>query len=467
MKKLLLLISLFWASKLAIGQTSKQVHQLDSIFTFMHNQNQFNGTVLIAEKGKVIYSKGFGISNETSKLKSNASTIYELASCSKQFTAAAVMLLKRQGKLDYEDKITKYLPELAHWDKVTVMDFIRHTSGLPEYLIELPKNIADEQIATNLDLVHFYASRKDTLQFNPGAKHRYNNTNYALLATIIERVSGVKYADFVSENIFKPLKMKHTFVYNRRLAPRKLKNYAIGYVWAKNSFEKVVYEDPKYNDRMTYKLDGVVGTAKVNSTTLDLLKWINALKNNTLFTPEEFELMTTVSKTADGKNVAYGFGLDVAKRDGTFSFGHTGSWDGYATFMYHNILKDRTIIVLENFKMGAYPFDNINEILDRKPITVEYRRKISLPESDIKQFVGNYEDEKGEVQMITYLDGYLVHNSSRVAWDMRFFPVSDHEFQAVRQGGADGVLKFTKQENGTLKLEMLQYGASMGYGVKQ
>ncbi|WP_097132334.1 serine hydrolase domain-containing protein [Pedobacter xixiisoli] len=467
MKKLLFMLVLLGLGHYADAQQTEQVRQLDSIFAFMYNQNQFNGTVLIADKGKVIYKKGFGLTDETTGSKNGTQTIFELASCAKQFTAAAIVLLKRKGKLNYEDKISKFLPELAFWDKVSIIDLVRHTSGIPEYLIDMPKSVKGNQIADNLDLIDFYASKKDTLAFTPGSRHRYNNTNYALLATIIERASGKTYADFLTDNIFKPLKMKHTFVYNRRQVPKKISNHAIGYVWAKSSFKKVVPEDARYGDSLSYKLDGVVGNAKVNATVEDIYKWISSLKTNTLFSEQEFELMTAVTKTSEGKNIPYGFGLDVSKGKDHFSFGHTGSWDGYATFIYHNMVKDRTIVVLENFKFGTYPYKNINEILEGRPITIEYKKKVDLPESEIKKFIGSYVNDKNERQLITYTDGHLIHNADQIAWDMRFFPVSANEFQAVRQGGTDGVLKFTTQQDGTLKLEMLQYGQLMGWGTQQ
>ncbi len=451
------------------SQSSIQQRQLDSVFSMMNRQNQFNGTVLISEKGKVIYHKGFGHRDTSSRQVNNKTTSYELASCSKQFTAAGIVLLHRDGLLKYEDHLSKHIPELSFWQEVTIYDLLRHTSGLPEYLIDMPKSWDHHKIATNDDLIKFYAQRKDTLEFKPGSKHRYNNTNYALLASIIERISGKSYANFLKERLFKPLHMQETFVYNRRLEPRKLKNHAIGYVWARNSFDRVTSEDPRYGDGMVYYLDGIVGNAKVNSTAIDINKWLVALDRNTLFTKEEFDLMTMVSKTTAGKNIPYGFGLDVSKGNGTFSYGHTGSWDGYATFIYHNAIKDRSIITLQNFKLGAYPFETINEILDGKPLTIEYRPKIQLSNEQIKKYAGEYVDEKNntEVQQLTFLEGHLIHNSSKVKWDMRFFPVSSSEFQGIRQGGTDGLLRFTELSNGDTKLEMLQYGEVIGSGIKK
>ncbi|PST83905.1 serine hydrolase [Pedobacter yulinensis] len=469
MKNKLTILIILFLNTTAFSQESRKHKQLDSVFSLMNRQNQFNGTVLISEKGKVIYHKGFGHLDTASGQANNKTTCYELASCAKQFTAAAIVLLHRDGLLNYEDKLSKYIPELRSWQQVSIYDLVRHTSGLPEYLIDMPKGWDHHKIATNNDLIAFYAKRQDTLEFKPGSRHRYNNTNYALLASIIERVSGKSYAAYLQERIFKPLHMDRTLVYNRRLQPRKMKNYAIGFVWAKNSFDRVVSENPNYGDSTVYYLDGIVGNAKVNSTANDIYKWLVALHQNTLFTKAEFELMTMVSKTTAGKDIPYGFGLDLSKGKETFSYGHTGSWDGYATFIYHNAIKDRSIITLQNFKMGAYPFNNITQILDGKPLTVEYRPLIPLANEQIKKYEGDYIDEKDkdEVQQITFLGGHLVYNSNKIKWDMRFFPVSVNEFKAIRQGGTDGELKFTELPNGDTKLEMLQYGKVIGGGIRK
>ncbi len=468
MKRLLFAAYLLAATaKLCPAQTNKQSTQLDSVFTVLAHQNQFNGSVIIADKGKIILNKGYGFSNEQTKQQNNSQTIFELASCSKQFTAAAIVLLKRQGKLNYDDRIAMYLPELKFWDKVTINDLLRHTSGLPSFMSDMQDVWDQTKIATNADVINFYAKRKDTLKFEPKSRHQYNNTNYAILASIIERVSGKTYADFLSQYIFKPLNMKSTFVYNRREKPRKISNYATGYVWATNTFEKVVSEDPGYDDKLVYYLDGVVGHAKVNSTVEDLFKWVTSLKTNSLFTQKEFEEMTEVTQTSTGKNIAYGYGFDVSKREGRFSFGHTGNWDGYTSFIYQNVIKDRTIIILENFKLGTYPFKNINEILDNQPISTEFKPMVMLTEHEMDKFGGTYADEKDttEHHVITYKQGHLFYNTDKTNYDMRFFPISSNEFKAIRQGGADGVLRFTKLDDGKLRMEMLQDGEVIGAGT--
>ncbi|RZL14645.1 MAG: class A beta-lactamase-related serine hydrolase, partial [Pedobacter sp.] len=295
-----------------------------------------------------------------------------------------------------------------------------------------------------------------------------SNTNYVFLATIIERVSKQDIAKYLSQKIFKPLKMDRTFVYNRRLEPKKVKNYAYGYSWIVNSFTKATGDDKRIGDMMPYYMDGIVGNAKVNSTVDDLYKWLEALKNNTLLTEEEFDEVINTSLTSSKKNVNYGFGFDVRKKDQDISYGHTGSWDGYITFIHYNSKNDRAIIVLNNFRNGVYPYETILEILDNKTASKEFVKRINLPEGEISKFAGVYTDlqNPAEKHIITYLDKHLIYNSDNAKWDMRFFPTSANIFQAIRQGGTDGVLKFIEQNDGEIKLEMTQYGQAMGSGVR-
>lgn len=452
----------------SFGQKNNPAKRLDSLFTALTAQNQFNGSVLIAQKGKVIYKAGFGYSNELSKEQNNPQTIFELASCSKQFTGVGIALLHREKKLDYTDDITVYLPELTGFKGVTVYDLLHHTSGIPEFLVGFREDWKNERIATPQDVVHYYADRKDTLEFQPGSKHDYTNTNYVLLAVIIERVSGKTWENYLAEKIFRPLKMDRTFSYSRRVAPRKLKNYAFGYVWIPDSFEKAPEDDPRIGEMGVYYMDGVYGAAKVQSTVEDLYKWMDAIKTNKLLTREEFDEVMAVSKTSANKDVNYGFGFEVRKRTDRISYGHTGSWDGYITLMHYDSGSDLTVLVLNNFKNGVCPYVNIHEIVANKPCSPEYTKKIALKEEEIKSFAGTYTDPEDVTQkhLVTYLDGHLIYNTDQLKWDMRFFPVAGNKFQAIRQGGTDGVMEFTTQADGTMKLQMTQYDQLIGQGVR-
>ncbi len=366
-KNIIMCIFCLIISGKSLAQKQPVEKRLDSLFNALAAQNQFNGSVLIAEKGKVLYKSGKGHSNEDSQEVNNSQTVFELASCSKQFVGVGIALLHKEGKINYTDDITKYIPELVNFKGVTIYNLLRHTSGVPEYLASFRGDWKSKQIATNNDLVSYYSNRKDTLEFQPQTKHRYCNTNYAFLATIIERISGKSLNKYLSEKIFKPLNMHNTFVYNRRLAPKTIKNYAHGYVWIKNSFEKAAEDDPRVGRMDVYYMDGIVGGAKINSTVEDLYKWYNALNGNKLLTKQEFAEVMELSSTSTGKKISYGFGFDVSvKDDKIYSYGHTGSWDGYTTLIYYNAQKDRTVIVLNNFDKAVCPYDNNDEILDNK-----------------------------------------------------------------------------------------------------
>jgi CubicO group peptidase (beta-lactamase class C family) len=471
MIKINLLLLLSICSLVCFGQHKNHTQQLDSIFATLHAQHQFNGSVLIAEKGKVILEKGYGYRNEQTKALNTAQTIFELASCSKQFTATAIVLLKREGKLDYKDPISKYLPELGFWNKVTIADLLRHTSGLPEFLADMDNNQDSTKIATNADVIRFYAQRKDTLRFEPGSRHRYCNTNYVLLASIVERLSGKPFAGFLQQRIFKPLHMDHTFIYNRKQQPRAIKNIATGYAWATGSFRKISSDQRESGDYFVRTVDGVTGTAKVNSTVGDIYKWITALKNNTFLTKSEFEEMTAVTQTSSGQDIPYGFGFMLSKGANRFSFGHNGSWDGFATLIFHNMLKDRTVIILQNFKMGAFPYNNIVQVLEDSPQEIEFHKKITLPSATLQQYTGVYQTADtsagAEAHSITYLDGHLIYNTTRNTWDMRFYPISETKFQGIRQASNDSYLQFTPMENGDLKLELLQGGKVIDSGIRK
>lgn len=203
---------------------------LDSLFV----QQKFNGNILIAEKGQIIYTRSYGIANETTKEKLTPKSIFELASCSKQFTAMGIVILKEKGKLNLDDKISKYIPELSNYTEISIKNLLHHTGGLPDYMPIMDTIWDKSKIATNNDIIDIFSKYKPKVLFEPNSKHEYSNTGYVILAIIIERVSGLTYAEFLNEYIFKPLKMKNSFVYNRRLSPKKIKNYAFGYLFIKS-----------------------------------------------------------------------------------------------------------------------------------------------------------------------------------------------------------------------------------------
>jgi CubicO group peptidase (beta-lactamase class C family) len=388
------------------GQTRAQ--KFDTLLTNLYNNGNFNGNVLVAEKGKVIYKKSFGFSNESTKSKLNENSIFELASVSKQFTAMAIVMLKERGKLSYDDKMSKHLPELSHYANITIRNLLNHTSGLPDYGALMDTTFNKTKIATNADLVTAFAKYKPEVLFQPNTKWEYSNLGYDFLASIVEKVSGMSYGDYLTQAIFKPLKMKNTFVYTRRYAPKKVANYAFGYVYS-DSLKKYVLPDETDEYKFVVWLDGIVGEQAVNSTTIDLLKWDRALYANKLISKESKKEIFTPAVLSDKSKTEYGFGWEI-QDNGVYGniVKHDGSWPGYGTFIDRHIDSDKTIIVLMNYQnytneSTQIPLSEIRKIL----YNIEPIKYIELNPNEIELFAGEYKGSTGKILKFTYENGKL------------------------------------------------------------
>lgn len=451
MKKILLLTLLSYMG-IANAQDSR-IQKIDSLFTSLSAKQEFNGNVLIAEKGNVIYKKSFGLRDETKKLPLDDNSIFELASVSKQFTAMAIVLLEQKGKLKYDDPIAKYIPELGFYNEITVRQLLNHTGGLPDYMQLIGTKGDTTKINTNKDIITLFAKEKPAADFTPGSKFDYSNTGYALLASITEKASGTTYADFLADNIFKPLKMNNTFVYTRRLAPKKIDNYAYGYVFDAN--HKKILPDNDPNNNYVICLDGIVGDGTVNSTTTDLLKWDRALYTDKLVSKKSLELVFTPPVLPDNEKTNYGFGWMVNKSDDYGKIAnHSGGWPGYVTFIEREMDNDKTIIVLQNNETGLSFTNNVRRLLyGKSPVIVkDTHTEITLKEDQLKSFVGEYELQPGYNMAITFDNGQLY---TQLPGQQKFpiFPESENTFflKVVK-----AQLVFEKNDKGSVTTAILK-----------
>jgi CubicO group peptidase (beta-lactamase class C family) len=277
------------------------------------------------------------------------------------------MTLKEKGRLKLDDEIKKYIPDLSIYSGVTIRHLLNHTSGLPDYNKLLDSLWDKTKIATNKDVIAFFLKHKPAGFFKPNTKYKYSNTGYAILALIVEKVSSSSYADYLSKNIFEPLKMKNTFVYTSRLTPRHINNFATGYML--DSLNKYVLPESINETKFVFYSDGIVGQGRVHSTVLDLLKWDRALYTNKLLSKEGLREMFEVGTLEDKTKTGYGFGWHVEENA---DFGritnHSGSWPGYTTFIDRQITNDKTIIILQNHVNVMVPIKPIRSILYKKRI---------------------------------------------------------------------------------------------------
>lgn len=383
------------------GQAQK-AQDLEELFSSLYQEGRFNGNVLIAENGEIIFQKSYGFANHATGQKLNDSTVFDLASVSKEFTATAIHLLYKRGKIKYEDPIGKYIPELNFYKEVKIKHLIHHTSGLPDFMQLLPKYWNPMLKARNIDFVNLFEEYQPDLVFQPGEKFEYSNTGYALLGLIIERVSGKSYGNFLKENIFKPLKMNHTQVYRHFYDQWEIPNYAIGYI--SDSLQgKIAVDDLKQGNFRHY-LDGIIGAGQIKSTTIDLLKWDRALYGNELFDEKDKELFFKPVQLNNGKKVAYGFGWVIKEENsyGKITY-HPGRWGGYINHFERDLDHDKTIIILQNHDLEKTitPKNRVRDILyDQKAYLLKAKQ--------LEQFAGIYKSETGSFEL-KYENGNLFY----------------------------------------------------------
>ena len=263
MKKLLFL--LFLVPFISHAQPSNKIARIDSVLTYLHQRQLFNGTVLIGEKGKVLYKKALGIADPKTQGPLTTASSFNLASVSKQFYTMMIMILKDQGKLQYDDAVQKSLP-LFPYPGITIRHLMNQTSGLPEYfdIAQGDMNLLDT--LTNQSMLELLAAKKPPLVFQPGEKWQYSNTNYTALASVLEKISGITAEKFFQQYIAGPLKMTNSYVYHL-----KMKAYPPSRVFG------LRYEGgkPVLNDLVRF--DGIVGDGNIYSSIEDLYKWDQAL----------------------------------------------------------------------------------------------------------------------------------------------------------------------------------------------
>lgn len=288
--------------------------------------------VIVARGGDVIGQTAIGYADVEEKRPMDAGTVFDLASCSKQFTAMAVMILAERGKLSFDDDARRYLPELAVREPpIRVSDLLHMTSGLPDYE-KLLDHLEDK---TNLDVLHAVAAQP--LLFPTGSKFNYCDTNYVLLATVVERVSGRAFGRFLEEEIFDPAGMKQSVLLESPGQP--IENRALGYARDKAGEIK-----PSREDTRTF------GDGQVMTSASDLLKWDRALREGKLVKPAMLSRAFTSGTLADGKPCGYGFGWFIGGKSGSRVAEHGGKWAGTSTYISHHLDDGLTVIVLSNLE---------------------------------------------------------------------------------------------------------------------
>lgn len=349
MKKILLLLMAI--PVFGHAQWSAKLKEVDSALNYLYQHQLFNGAVLIAEKGKPIYKKAFGIAGVNKQPLTTASA-FNLASVSKQFFAMMIMMLKEEGKLQYDDPVQKHLSSFPY-PNIKIRHLLNHTSGLPEYfeLAERYRSLLDT--LNNASMLALLAKLAPPLEFQPGGKFSYCNTNYTTLASVVEKLSGMPCEQFLQQRIAVPLKLKNTYIYHLGM-PSYPASRVFGFHYEKGQ--------PVSNDLLW--LDGIVGDGNVYSSAEDLLVWDQALYTEKLVKQSTFKEAIAAGVLNNGQPTQYGFGWFIAKSGEEVD--HTGGWVAFSTYIDRYIAVNKTYILLEN-SASHRARGIVKRILDGKP----------------------------------------------------------------------------------------------------
>jgi CubicO group peptidase (beta-lactamase class C family) len=364
---------------LAISVRADEVD--DYVRAAMRERHIPGAAIAVVKNGKIIKTEGYGLASVEFNVPATPETVFEIGSVSKQITAAAIMLLVEDGKVNLDEKISKYLPGTPDaWKNVSVRNLLTHTSGIKSYSslngFELNRRLKRD------DFIKALAPHP--LDFETGTSYTYSNSGYSLLGYIIETVSGKSYWDFTRERIFQPLGMTKT---GDRDPKYIIKNRATGYEWENG---KLVGRD--------YDLTDVFSAGAIVSTVTDLAKWEMALRGDTLLKKESKTQMWTPVSFNDGKPYPYGFGFRLSEIRGHKLIAHSGQTAGFGASLSRFVDDDLTVIVLTNLGeigMGTLLANGIAKIY-LPEMSLKAMKAQSEPNAEITKIVSKALRERPE-----------------------------------------------------------------------
>lgn len=365
----------------ASGVSQTKAEQIDQLLKRYAEYGQFNGSALVAEQGKPIYKKGFGMANMEWDIPNAPNTKHRLGSITKQFTATLILQLAEQGKLKLDVPITTYLPDYpkASGDQITIHHLLTHTSGIPNYT-SFPNFFKDlsKNYYSPADFVKQFSGLP--LEFKPGEKFAYSNSGYFLLGYIIEKVSGKTYEACLQENIFTPLQMNDSgFDHSEKI----LKNRAAAYEKNGDGYVNAAYID----------MNLPYAAGSMYSTVEDLYLWDQSLYTEKLLSAKSRDLMFTNHIAARGGH--YGYGWSVGEADGIkpnaklFITEHGGGINGFNTIISRNTTDKNLVVLLNN--TGGAPLDEMNRAIRN----ILYGKPYDMPKKSLARTLLATMNEKG------------------------------------------------------------------------
>jgi len=424
---------------------------LDAYMQSAVTVNGFNGAVLVAKSGRIIYQKTVGYRDYDGRYRLGEHDPFELGVMAEQLTAAGIMLLKDRGLLQLSDPITKYFPALPY-PAVTLHHLLCHTSGLPDYYEIMHDKWSSQELATNADIIQALAAAKAPLLFTPGRACQQSYTNYPLLAAVIEKVTGKSYAVFMQEKIFTPLHLSET-----KVMPGAL----VGPSKSPSNVEGIPYDETKRAFiRMdsiisylpgVYVVDGIEGGMGIRSSIGDRLKWCTALRTAPFLSAATRHEMLAPHALKDTANkISYSYGSLVGRNElGDYilaeELGNTGN--GFIGSLIHYTKEDITIAVLTNKTTNsALISGTLAYILyDKEVVPLYVHKAVTIDSQLLDRYVGVYA-LPDRIELVKKSDSLFFRVPGEP--DMPMLPESPNKFFSTN--GTDMQMEFVTDASGRM-----------------
>lgn len=417
MKRLLLLFLISIFPVLSFGQM-KDSQAIDSIFSEWNTSTTPGCALGIMKNGELIYSKGYGLANMEYNIPNSASSVFRIGSTSKQFTAACIIILAEQGKLNLKDNVKSFFPDFPDYaEKITIQHLLNHTSGIRDYLqLAYLKGLGQNDFYTDAHVMQWLVNQSD-LNFHPGEEFLYSNSGYWLLGQIVGKVSGINMADFAQKELFEPLGMNNTHFHNDH--KRIVKNRASGYNPIENG-----------NFRISMTTLDMIGDGGIFTTINDIKRWDDAFYSSSVLSETFWNTMTKQGTLNSGEVIDYASGLGIEEYKGLKTIRHGGGFVGFRAELLRFPEERLSIVIFAN-RSDADPVKMANQVADvllegkliENP-TTEKESKRQMPQEEefqLDQLTGKYEIEPGLLVHLSVKDDSL--NVAQV-WNKKSYNIA-------------------------------------------
>lgn len=319
--------------------------RIDNFMKELHRTRNFNGDVLVAKHGKIIYEKAIGWADYLHRDSLKINSQFELASVTKTMTSTAILMLMERGKLKLDDSVKQFFPDFPY-SGITIRLLLTHRSGMMNYVyftddLYRSQHLDERKGLSNTDEMALIAKYKPRPFNKPNKRFLYNNSNFMVLGSIIEKVSGIPYSQFMKENIFKPAGMEHTAVYSKA-------------VYTKIPVDVVGHDRGQWRYSVAQNfLDGPVGDKGIYSTVGDLYLFDRALREGRLLKQSTMDSAYVPRNPMLHGHFSYGYGWRIFESPGRQVIYHTGWWHGFRHIFLRDIKDDITIVLLSNLSNGS------------------------------------------------------------------------------------------------------------------